>query len=202
MNLKLILQVILILSIIIILTIFYYSFFSIEKKNSSNNFNDTSESDIIIKKNVLNELVNIEFNSTDEDGNSFYINAERATTILDEQDQNKVNLEGVVAIIDLNNKGIINIFSKNAIYDKLNHNTLFFNKVRAEYLNNQIFAGNLDVIFTEKFSKIYNNVIYNDNNNNLSTDEIIINMLTGDIKLKMKNKSKKVKLKTNYEFFN
>ena len=202
MNLKLILQVILILSIIIILTIFYYSFFSIEKKNSSNNFNDTSESDIIIKKNVLNELVNIEFNSTDEDGNSFYINAERATTILDEQDQNKANLEGVVAIIDLNNKGIINIFSKNAIYDKLNHNTLFFNKVRAEYLNNQIFAGNLDVIFTEKFSKIYNNVIYNDNNNNLSTDEIIINMLTGDIKLKMKNKSKKVKLKTNYEFFN
>ncbi len=111
-------------------------------------------------------------------------------------------MEGVVAIIDLNNKGIINIFSKNAIYDKLNHNTLFFNKVRAEYLNNQIFAGNLDVIFTEKFSKIYNNVIYNDNNNNLSTDEIIINMLTGDIKLKMKNKSKKVKLKTNYEFFN
>ena len=202
MNLKLILQVILILSIIIILTIFYYSFFSIEKKNSSNNFNDTSESDIIIKKNVLNELVNIEFNSTDEDGNSFYINAERATTILDEQDQNKVNLEGVVAIIDLNNKGIINIFSKNAIYDKLNHNTLFFNKVRAEYLNNQIFAGNLDVIFTEKISKIYNNVIYNDNINKLSTDEIIIDMLTGDIKLKMENKSKKVKLKTNYEFFN
>ena len=202
MNLKLILQVILILSIITILIIFYYSFFSIENKISSNNFNDTSKSDIVIKNNVLNELVNIEFNSTDEDGNSFYINAERATTILDEQDQNKVNLEGVVAIIDLNNKGIINIFSKNAIYDKLNHNTLFFNKVRAEYLNNQIFAGNLDVIFTEKFSKIYNNVIYNDNNNNLSTDEIIINMLTGDIKLKMKNKSKKVKLKTNYEFFN
>ena len=202
MNLKLILQVILILSIITILIIFYYSFFSIENKISSNNFNDTSKSDIVIKNNVLNELVNIEFNSTDEDGNSFYINAERATTILDEQDQNKVNLEGVVAIIDLNNKGIINIFSKNAIYNKLNHNTLFFNKVRAEYLNNQIFAGNLDVIFTEKFSKIYNNVIYNDNKNNLSTDEIIINMLTGDIKLQMTNKSKKVKLTTNYEFFN
>ncbi len=202
MNLKLILQVILILSIITILIIFYYSFFSIENKISSNNFNDTSKSDIVIKNNVLNELVNIEFNSTDEDGNSFYINAERATTILDEQDQNKVNLEGVVAIIDLNNKGIINIFSKNAIYNKFNHNTLFFNKVRAEYLNNQIFAGNLDVIFTEKISKIYNNVIYNDNINKLSTDEIIIDMLTGDIKLKMENKSKKVKLKTNYEFFN
>ena len=202
MNLRLILQVILIFSIIVILTIFYYSFFSIENKTSLNNFNDESKNEPIIKKNVLNELVNIEYNSTDEDGNSFYINAERATTVLDQQDQNKVNLEGVVAIIDLNNKGIINIFSKNAIYDKLNHNTLFFNEVRAEYLNNQIFAGNLDVIFTEKFSKIYNNVIYNDNINKLSTDEIIIDMLTGDIKLKMENKSKKVKLKTNYEFFN
>ncbi len=202
MNLRLILQVILIFSIIVILTIFYYSFFSIENKTSLNNFNDESKNEPIIKKNVLNELVNIEYNSTDEDGNSFYINAERATTVLDQKDQNKVNLEGVVAIIDLNNKGIINIFSKNAIYDKLNHNTLFFNEVRAEYLNNQIFAGNLDVIFTEKFSKIYNNVIYNDNKNNLSTDEIIINMLTGDIKLQMTNKSKKVKLTTNYEFFN
>ena len=43
----------------------------------------------------------------------------RATTVLDEKDQNKVNLEGVVAIIDLKNKGIINIFSKNAVYDKV-----------------------------------------------------------------------------------
>ena len=202
MNLKLILQSILVLSIIVILTIFYYSFFSNQNKTSSNTLNDISENEAIINDNVLNELVNIEYNSTDEEGNSFYINAERATTILDEQDQNKVNLEGVVAIIDLKNKGIINIFSKNAVYDKVSHNTLFFNNVRAEYLNNQIFAGNLDVIFTEKFSKIYNNVIYNDNNNNLNTDEVIINMVTGDIKLQMINKSKKIKLESKYEFLN
>lgn len=202
MNLKLILQSILVLSIIVILTIFYYSFFSNQNKTSSNTLNDINENEAIINDNVLNELVNIEYNSTDEEGNSFYINAERATTILDEQDQNKVNLEGVVAIIDLKNKGIINIFSKNAVYDKVSHNTLFFNNVRAEYLNNQIFAGNLDVIFTEKFSKIYNNVIYNDNNNNLNTDEVIINMVTGDIKLQMINKSKKIKLESKYEFLN
>ncbi len=202
MNIKLFLQVVLVLSIITILTIFYYSFFSKQSKTSSNTFNNTSEDETIINNDVLNELVNIEYNSTDDDGNSFYINAERATTVLDEKDQNKVNLEGVVAIIDLKNKGIINIFSKNAVYDKVSNNTLFFNNVRAEYLNNQIFAGNLDVIFTEKFSKIYNNVIYSDNNNNLSTDEIIIDMLTGDIKLQMINKSKKVKLTTKHEFLN
>ena len=202
MNIKLILQVILVLSIITILTIFYYSFFSKQNKTSSNTIINTSEDEPIINKDVLNELVNIEYNSTDDDGNSFYINAERATTILDEKDQNKVNLEGVIAIIDLKNKGIINIFSKNAVYDKVSNNTLFFNNVRAEYLNNQIFAGNLDVIFTEKFSKIYNNVIYSDNTNNLSTDEIIIDMVTGDIKLQMMDKSKKVKLKTNHEFLN
>ena len=202
MNIKLFLQVVLVLSIITILTIFYYSFFSKQSKTSSNTFNNTSEDETIINNDVLNELVNIEYNSTDDDGNSFYINAERATTVLDEKDQNKVNLEGVVAIIDLKNKGIINIFSKNAVYDKVSHNTLFFNNVRAEYLNNQIFAGNLDVIFTEKFSKIYNNVIYNDNNNNLNTDEVIINMVTGDIKLQMINKSKKIKLESKYEFLN
>ena len=55
----------------------------------------------------------------------------KATTVLDEKDQNKVNLEGVVAIIDLKIKVLLT-FSKNAVYDKSN-NTLFL-IIRAEYL--------------------------------------------------------------------
>ena len=43
----------------------------------------------------------------------------------------------------------------------------------------------------------------NTNNNlNLITDKIFINMLTGNIKLEMKNNFDKVKLITNYELAN
>ena len=87
-----------------------------------------------------------------------------------------------------------------AIYDKIYHDTFFFNNVRIEYLDNSILSENLDLLFTKKISKIYNNVIYNNNYLNLSTDKIIIDMITGDLKLEMNKKKEKVKLITKYEF--
>ena len=65
-----------------------------------------------------------------------------------------------------------------------------------------MFSENLDMIFTEKKSKIYNNVIYKSDNLILYTDEIFINHITGDIKLEMKNKNDKVKLTAKNEFIN
>ena len=82
MNIKLFLQVVLVLSIITILTIFYYSFFSKQSKTSSNTFNNTSEDETIINNDVLNELVNIEYNSTDDDGNSISISTRKGNYCL------------------------------------------------------------------------------------------------------------------------
>ena len=55
-----------------------------------------------------------------------------------------------------------------------------------EYLNNSIFSENVDLFFLIKICKIYNNVSYKNKNLNLNTDKILIDMLTGDIKLEMK----------------
>ena len=46
---------------------YYLSTFDIPK--------EIKETDIELKESILNELENIEFNSTDSDGNLFYINA-------------------------------------------------------------------------------------------------------------------------------
>ncbi len=202
MKLKLILQLILLASIFTIIVIFYYSFFVLK----DNKIKPIVKNDLQIEEGldnkILNELVNIEYNSSDNEGNTFYINAERATIELDDKKNNIVNLEGVVSIINLKDKGIINIYSNNATYNKLDHNTLFFNEVKVEYLSNIILSQNLDVIFTENISKIYNNVVYKNNNLNLNTDSILINMITGDIKLEMLNKSEKIRLVANHEFVN
>lgn len=202
MKLKFFLQIILVASIFIILFIFYYNFFlnsNIIKKSEilsndlvTENMDDT----------LMNELLNIEYNSTDNQGNTFYINSERATVALDKNQSNLVNLEGVVSIINLKNKGIINIYSNEAIYNKLNHDTSFFNEVKIEYLNNVILSRNLDVIFSENISNIYNEVVYKNDKSILSADKISINMITGDIKFGMKNKSDKIKLITSNEFIN
>ncbi len=202
MKLNVIFQIILISIILIILALFYYTFLSDNKKNITEGTENKEQekANQMASDKITNELLNIEYNSYDNNGNSFYINAEKATVDLESQKENKVKLENVVSIINLKNKGIINVYSKYAIYEKLNHDTLFYSDVKIEYLDNVIVSQNFDVLFTKDISKIYNDVIYNSDNTNLYTDIIFINMKTGDIKLEMINKSKKVKLTTKYEF--
>ena len=111
-----------------------------------------------------------------------------------EGEENKqVKLEDVTSFINLTNKGVLNIYAKNAIYNKVNHDTLFYNGVKIEYLDNIITSQNFDLIFSKNLSNIYNNVVYKNKNSSLISDNIIIDMETGDIKLKMINKVKKVR---------
>ena len=46
------------------------------------------------------------------------------------------------------------------------------------------------MLFLLKKSKIYNNVIFENNKLVLKTDKILIDMISGDIKLEMVNKKK------------
>ena len=202
MRLNLIFQVILVLSILIIISILYYTFLLNKDSKTQILSENIEQLEDNLDNKIANELNNIEYNSIDKKGNTFYINAKKAIIELDENNNNsnKVKLEGVVSIINIKNKGIINVYSDNAIYDKIYHDTLFFNNVKIEYLNNSILSENLDLLFTKRISTIYNNVVYKNNKLNLNTDKIIIDMTTGDIKLEMNNKKEKVKLITKYEF--
>ena len=192
MNIKTIFQIIISLIIVSILLIFYYTFFS-NKSNEVSNLSKSIEKKVTTDKNILSELVNIEYNSTDEDGNTYYINAEKATVDQLNPDKNEVTMEGVISIISLKNKVPIIIYAKNATYNKINNNTYFYNDINIDYLDKTISAENLDLIFTEKVSKVYNNVIFNSDNFNLYTDRILIDMISGDIKLGVINDTEKVK---------
>ena len=195
MKLKLIFQTILILTIFIIIIAFYYTFFTEKNKDIENlsRLDDTKKIETEINEKVASELTNIEYNSTDDKGNIYFINAKKAIIELEEQKNNQVKLEGVTSFINLKNKGVLNIYSKNAIYNKVSHDTLFYNGVKIEYLDNIITSQNFDLIFSKNLSNVYNNVVYKNRNSSLISDNITIDMETGDIKLKMINKIKKVR---------
>ena len=112
----------------------------------------------------------------------------KALIKLDEEKKNEVLLEDVTSIINLKERGIIYNKSKNASYNKQTNDTLFYKDVEINYLDSAIVSDNLDLIFSEKISKIYNNVVYNSKNFNLNTDNIFIDMVSGDIKMNMKIK--------------
>ena len=202
MKLKYFLQLLILIIITAILIIFYFSFLS--EKNDKNKIvtNKTEETNNLSNQQDLNILTNIEYNSSDENGNNYYLNAEKAIISQNIENKNNVKLENVTSFISIKNKGIIYIYAKNANYNKENHNTLFYNEVKIEYLDNLINSDRLDLNFTDGISKIYNNVIVASSNFKLNSDKILIDMLTGDIKLEMLKKSDKVKLITNYEFIN
>lgn len=202
MNLKITFQIILLVTILTIISIFLYSFFIVNENQGSEIENDIVNNNVSLDTKISNELINIEYNSTDDDGNTYYLNAQKGIVEENEQIDNKIRLEGVIAVINLKNKGIINIYSKNAYYDKINHNTKFYEDVKIDYLDYSILSENLDILFTEKISNIYNNVTVTNNTSNLKSDKIFIDLISGDIKLQMDNNLKKIKLVTNYEFIN
>ena len=202
MKLKVLFKIILLMLIVIISVVFYYSFLFEKNKIASSTSKILKQNEVTLNKELTNELTNIEYNSFDSEGNAFYINAEKAIIDNKIDEKSTVRLENVVSIINIKNKGIININSKNAIYDRVNNNTSFYNNVEIDYLQNSIYSQNLDLIFTEKFSRIYNDVIYKNDKLILNTDMMFIDMITGDIKLQMNEKEKKVTLIADNEFIN
>ena len=202
MKLKLFFQSLLIATIILIIIIFY--FYYLKSNQNINLLNQIDQEEEINKLDdkMLNQLTNVEYNSTDSKGNTYYLNARKAITGSGEKERQFINLEKVNSIIYLKNKGLINIYAESAVYDKNNHNTKFFNDVKIEYLDNKILSNNFDLLFTENISKIYNNVLLINSNTRLNTDEVLIDLKTGNIKLEMLNASDKIKILTKYEYNN
>ena len=194
------LQILILLAIMTLLSVFYYYFKeqkSIDDDISKNIiFEKSKDNELNIEKNV-NKLINIEYNSYDEDGNTYYVIAQEAKINTKNDQKNIVELFKVISIINIKNKGEIYIYSENAKYNEINFNTSFYNNVRIEFMDNIITSQNLDLIFTEKISKIYNNVFFKNNKAKLNTDKILIDMLTGDIKMEMLKNGDKVNFSTN-----
>ena len=129
MNVKNYFQIAISVIIILILVSFYYNFLRQDAKEASDfDKNKKNEISISISENS-NELNNIEYNSIDSDGNSYYLNAKKALIKLDEEKKNEVLLEDVTSIINLKEKGIIYIKSKNASYNKQTNDTFFYNQL-------------------------------------------------------------------------
>lgn len=200
MRLRYFFQIILVFIILSLLGIFYYKHFYTNKASSSNQTDPQEE--FIVSENISNQLTDIEYNSTDDVGNTFYINAKKALVNIDDKKKNLVQMEGVISLIGIKNKGNIYIYSKNAIYNKISHDTSFYNNIEIQYLDNSINSENFDIFFSKKISKIYNNVICKSNNLNLYADNILIDMISGNIKFQMEDDLGKVKLIKKNELIN
>ena len=188
MNKKTYLQFFLFAIIIILTYSFYKTYFNQEPISKvSKNIKDES-----ISENKSNMIHNIEYNTKDDEGNSYIIKSKKGEFNLEDPDL--ILMKDVTAVISMVKSVPIKIYSDNAIYNKSNYNTSFYGNVLVNYMVHNIASDNLDLLLEKNLATFSNNIIYKNLNTELEADKIEIDLITKKSKIFMDNKSKKVKI--------
>ena len=197
MNVKSAIQLLILLILVVFLFFFIKNTFFTTNQNIVNlDVEEESEIDKSdLNKNLSNIIINLSYRSIDSNGNEYLLNAESGET--SEEDANIVILKKVKAIIKLKNKSNIYIYSDFAKYNSKNFNTFFYKNVSGEYANNNIICDNLDLLIKDNLAILYNNVNIMSNNSTAKADEIILNLLNGNINIKMFDHKQKIKIIKN-----
>ena len=191
MKKKYIIQISLVIFVVLLLFNTYHSkdgddLTELDKNILKENFSEVSEDTVNMIKNA---------NYSGESSGTFYeLNAEIAEIKSD--NENISHLQGVTAIIKLNNLRTINIRSDKAIFDKTTNDTKFFGNVLVTEQDNIITSDNLDLLMSKSILSAYNFVKYkNSKNSYVLADKVDIDMITKKANIYMYNTQDKVTVK-------
>ena len=145
-----------------------------------------------IDNSVDNKILDLKYNATDEDGNSYIIESNAGKVA--EKEKNVLVLEKVKGIIKIKNSKDIIILSDFANYNKVTLDTYFYDNVRLKYDEHSIDSEELFMNYVDKNINIKNNVRYIGHNNKLYADILEIDLVTKFSKIYMLDKQKKVKV--------
>ena len=150
-------------------------------KNNKNQLNKKDEND-----NIKNLTKNIEYITSNKNGDIFKVIAEFAQTNLDNKDI--LDLENVNGNIKTKEKNEILISSKYASYNHSSQNSKFYQNVKIVYENKVITCDNLDISISQNIAVGYDNVILEEGNSIMKAKKITMNLLTKDISINSENK--------------
>ena len=132
-----------------------------------------------------NLIKNLEYLSTDKNGNKYLINAEYGDISFAGAEENIILMTNVNAQIDLFEKDTVYLTSNFAKYNTLNLETNFYKNVVLQYTQHEISSDNIDLSFEKNFAWVYNNIVYKSPTNELFADKLEIDLLTKNSKIFM-----------------
>jgi len=188
---KKIIQILIILLIILISYLVLNIYFFDKKDISDLDLNEN----LVIKEdnlNLDNVMENLEYKSSDKSGNNYIIKAKKGKINLEKE--NLLILEDVSGEIKLVGKSTIYIYSNFAQYNKNNFDTRFYQNVLVNFEDKRFNCDNLDLFFKDNFGSMYNNIVFVDENTQINADQVNMNLLNGDINIKMFQEEKKIKI--------
>jgi len=183
---------ILIILLIILISYLVLNIYFFDKKDISDlylNENLVIEEDNL---NFDNVMENLEYKSSDKSGNNYMIKAKKGKVNLEKE--NLLILEDVYGEIKLVGKSTIYIYSNFAQYNRNNFDTRFYQNVLVNFEDKRFNCDNLDLFFKDNFGSMYNNIVFVDENTQINADQVNMNLLNGDINIKMFQEEKKIKI--------
>ena len=188
---KKVIQILIILLIILISYLVLNIYFFDKKYISDLDLNEN----LVIEEDNLNfdnVMENLEYKSSDKSGNNYIIKAKKGKVNFEKE--NLLILEDVYGEIKLVGKSTIYIYSNFAQYNRNNFDTRFYQNVLVNYEDKRFNCDNLDLFFKDNFGSMYNNIVFVDENTQINADQVNMNLLNGDINIKMFQEEKKIKI--------
>ena len=169
MRKEILIQILLSILVLIIFISVYQKYFKKElKENIITNKEDNTKKE--------NTLINITYESIDKDGKKYIISAE--TGNVKEEEPDLIYMTNVNAKVFLLDESVIYINSLNAVYNTINYDTKFYNKVELKFLEHNILCENLNIFFKKNLIEAYNNLNYKNLDFVMFADKIEIDLLT------------------------
>ena len=166
---------------LILLTYFYYPY--LEKNKLLKDQSAREDSEITLEDAPLTSFENIEYQGLYDLDKPFSVKSEKAH-ILDEE-PDIVYMTNMNVVLYLRDERIVRIISNRGRYNKATYDCFFEEDVRATDGETKIFSENLDLLATENFVKIYNNVKLNHSTGSLRADKIDYDFETKYFKVSM-----------------
>ena len=189
MNVKIATQILMVLLIILISWLFFYKYLKQTKINTKQDV--PIKSDNLLNNSSSNFIDNVNYTSSDLNGNEYKIIAEKAE--IDISNPDIMFLENVTAFVYINKSlDTVKITSNFGKYNTKNYDTIFSKNVIITYPDHKITGDYLDFSLLNNLGTMSVNVVYNGDKTRLIADRIEINISTKDTKIFMNNNNNKV----------
>ena len=183
------------LLLIILFTIVFSTFFLYFKKKENlktSNLPIIKEKESLIDDETGTLIKDINYSFYDSAGNYYELLSKVGKVDINNSD--KIFMTNVVATIYLVDSSPVKITSKHANYNKINHETSFFENVKVTHLIHKATSENLDISFKDNMASMYNNIVYNKPGTKLKADRLEIDLITKNSRIFMDNKTEKIRI--------
>ena len=189
---KILIQFLLLITIFIIVFATFFLYFNKKEKLKTSSLPIIKEKKLLIDDETGTLIKDINYSFSDLSGNYYELMSKVGK--IDINNPDKIFMTNVVATIYLVDSSPIKITSNYANYNKINHETSFFENVNVTHLIHKATSENLDISFNDNLASMYNNIVYNKPGTNLKADRLEIDLITKNSKIFMDNKTEKIKI--------